>query len=749
MIRLSNYTICLLLFVCCLSSCQKKEFEAIFDRPKTLADPIYQQLEARKNFTNLLACIDKAGLKTILGTSGYWTFFAPNDEAFKAYFQSVGKSGISDIDSVTAADIVTYGLVLNAYRKDQLSMTQTSKGPTPGTAYRRKTYYYDFVYKDPGHSGMTVGNNRNVTYVANDNNNKYISYFLDPYMSFGGLSASDYSSFYPGSTYSGFNVAGANVITADIPAENGIIHEIDKVISPVPNIEQYVANKPEYSEFKKLLDRVAVYTYNSALTKKYNALTGKTDSVFVKSYPNTLSFAPNNEGYLAVTQTDGQEQAWTAAIPTNAALQAWQKEILVNLSTFDQAPPSVLIDLINSFLWTTAVWPADILTTTNAQVQAASFTASDIVDKKVLSNGIFYGTSVAHQSNIFRTVYGKAYLDPKYSLMTRAFGESDLKVVSMNAALKFTLFMMSNTEIQKLGYTFNTDQGQWSYVNPATPTATPAMSLTQDRLNRIAQTSAVLTPKGEFDNLSGEGIAESFGGEYVKFKNNKVYASGNIVNGTSVTIDSSKTTFNGKVYYTKGLLEFAESTETLGQSIERLALSTDPLVANNFNYFYQYMINSASLWSPITKDIIGVPVGAFYTAFIPSNAAIMQAVKDGLLPGNKTTGMPTFAGGSQTTVEQAQVSDFILYHILNKNTVAVDGKKYGLFQSMLNDSAGDPKLVSVFYPGSDPVNYVPSEMEIRDRLFPNSTAAQINLPYSNNLANRALIHSINKVLNFN
>jgi hypothetical protein len=268
-------------------------------------------------------------------------------------------------------------------------------------------------------------------------------------------------------------------------------------------------------------------------------------------------------------------------------------------------------------------------------------------------------------------------------------------------------------------------------------------------LSRIAQTSLIPDAKGELDNLAGEGIAETFSGEYIKFKNNRVYASGNIVNGSSVSIDSSKTSFNGKVYYTKGLLEFAESTETLGQSIERLALSSDPTVAANFNYYYQYLINCASLWNPLTKDIVGVPVGAFYTAFVPTNAAISQAVKDGLLPGNKTTGLPTFAGASQTTVEQAKVANFLLYHIVNKTTVAADGKKYGLFQTLLNDNAGDPKLINVFYPGADPVSYVPSQMEVRDGLYPGSAAAKIVLPYSNNLANRALIHSINKVLNFN
>jgi len=742
MIRLFYGTIFIFSLVVLVSSCHKKEFDNYFSRPDSLASPIYQQLQSHKNFTNILACIDKAGYKNILGTAGYWTFFAPNDAAFTAFFNGNSKyPNIGSIDSATAAHIVSYCLVANAYRKDQLTDFQTSKGPTPNDAYRRRTAYYDFTYKDPAHSGVVVANNRNGKYVVNDNNNKYIPYFIDGYFNTYGLSGSDYTSFFPTSTYTGFNVAGASVVNADIPAENGVIHEIDKVILPLDNIEQYVTDHPEYSEFRKLLDKVAQYAYDPTLTRRYNVLTGKPDSVFIKSYPTTLAFAPNNESYLNVSQTDAQEQAWTAAIPTNDALLAWEKEILVNLGSFDKAPPSVIVDLINSYMWTTTVWPRDILTTGNFEVQSASFGAGDIVDKQVLSNGNFYGTKVSHQANIFRTVYGKAYLDPKYSLMTRIFNESDLKVSTSNPAFNYTVFMMSNTEVNKLGYNYDADHSQWSYLNPATPTATPVLTLTQDRLTRIAQISVGTS---QVNDLSGTGVIEGYGGEYVKYDNNKVYAAGNIVDGTSVTIDSSKTAFNGKVYYTKGLLAFAENTETLGQSIERLGTSTDPDDISNFNYFYQYFINAGAVYDTYTHTLVGAPVGTLFTAFIPTNAAITQAVKDGLLPGNPVTGAPTFASTGQTSAQRQDVVDFILYHILNKNTVAVDGKKSGIYQTLLNDSNGDPRTVTVYYPAGN----VPSQMEVRDSHYVGGQGATVNLPGSNHLANRALIHSINKVLNF-
>jgi len=82
-LRISSGFLFMLLF---LTGCVKKEFEKFYERPDDLAQPIYQQLEARKNFTSLLACIDKAKYKDILSKAGYWTFFAPNDAAFQKYF---------------------------------------------------------------------------------------------------------------------------------------------------------------------------------------------------------------------------------------------------------------------------------------------------------------------------------------------------------------------------------------------------------------------------------------------------------------------------------------------------------------------------------------------------------------------------------------------------------------------------------------------------------------------------------------
>jgi uncharacterized surface protein with fasciclin (FAS1) repeats len=127
--------------------------------------------------------------------------------------------------------------------------------------------------------------------------------------------------------------------------------------------------------------------------------------------------------------------------------------------------------------------------------------------------------------------------------------------------------------------------------------------------------------------------------------------------------------------------------------------------------------------------------GNLYTVFVPSNAAIMQAVKDGVLPGDATTGVPKLTGWSAT--EKEQVSDFIIYHILAKKTLVPNGKESGSFETLLKNPAGETLPITVI----SQVN----TMQITDM---NNRKANVILAQSNNLSNRTVIHLIDNYLKY-
>ncbi len=735
-IRIGLYFLALLVL---FTQCRKKAFNEYYGRPPGLAQPIYQQLVAKGNFTNLLACIDKAGYKDILAAAGYWTMFAANDSAFKNFFSTRGIAGISQLDSGTAKQIVTYSLVYNAFMKARLGDFQSATGWVPNQSFKRRTAYYTGFYTDVDVNNKkfkALASNRNAGFVLGDNNNKYIPYFVSNYVSGSGLSASDYNYFYPTSAYTGFNVMDAAVTNQDIVAENGYIHEVNKVLLPLPNIDEYLASNAQYSEFKKLFDKYMVqFVLNSDATTRYKILTGIDSNVYIKLFNQALAFSPNNENYLKLQDNDGQSNGWTMFVPKNDVLLSYINAVLLeNYKSLDQMPLQIIIDFLNAHMWQSSVWPSKFATTNNFQAEPARFDINtDIIDKKILSNGIFYGTGKVQAANVFTTVYGRPYLDPKYLLMTRALDQSIRYNITV-PSLKYTIFMMSDSLLRARGYDYSSVLSAWTYTLPGTTTLTSG-NAPRDNLQRILATQVAHTPAGELDNISGSGIVETFNGEYIKYNAGTIESAGTHNNGTTpyaARVTATKKSSNGTVYYLNDLLVF--DTTSIGNTITTLGKAT----TSPFNYFYQLLSNS-SLYStaPASKatEITGLTPGVFYTAFIPNNTAIQAAANAGLLP-KAANGLPNFVPATQ--LERELVNNFILYHFINKTTVVPDGKKTGNFETLYKKISGDP--------GTLVVNNTLNAMQIRDNM---NRTANVIIANSNNLASRCVIHLVDNYLQYN
>src|SRR5688572_1567153 len=264
-----------------LFACNKK-FDKYYDRPADLEPPIYQVLDAKGNFKHLLAAIDKSGYKNTLGAAGYWTLFAPHDSAFQVYFTANNIPGIDALDSAKCRAIVTYCLVYNAFKEERLADFQSNAGWVENAAFRRRTANYTGVYDATNINGTSIkaiASNRNNVggqyYIEADNNNKYLPYFMSGYFTSKSLTVNDYNYFYPATTFNGFNIGDALVVEKDIPAENGVIHVINRVITSLPSIDQYIGSNPKYSEFRKILDKFLVqYVLNQTVTQNYRIVTG-------------------------------------------------------------------------------------------------------------------------------------------------------------------------------------------------------------------------------------------------------------------------------------------------------------------------------------------------------------------------------------------------------------------------------------------------------------------------------------------
>ena len=726
-----------------LVQCRKKAFDEFYGRPDTLEQPMYQILSAKGNFRTLLAAIDKAGYKSTLSGAGYWTLFAPSDSAFQAYFTANSITGIDALDSNACRKIVTYCLVYNAFKEDRLPDYQSATGWLENNAFRRRTANYTGVYDGRNTSGTPIkviesnrNNNGTTFYIDADNNNKHLPYFMSPYFSAKGLTSADYNYFYPGTNYTGFNVLDAAVTEKDIAAENGVIHVINKVITALPSIDQYIGSNSNYSVFKDLLDKYLVqYVLNQTVTQNYKNVTGNAVDVYTKVYNSNLAFSPNNENFLKLQDNDAQSDSYTMFVPQNAALTNYINTVLLeNYTSLDALPRSVIYDLVNAHMWRTAVWPSKFATTFNSVGEEARFNpATDVVDKKILSNGMFYGTNKVQQANVFSSVYGKAYLDPNYTIMTSLLN-LDLKFQISNVRQNYTLFLISNAAFNAAGYfadptVSNNVNEQWRYIPPgggAQLTGSSALV----RLQRILNMHVV--PNRNISSLAGSGVAMTVSGEFIRFNNNTVVASGNgdIPNVANVT--NQKAAANGTVYYLDKILQFSE--RNVGLHIAALA----PNAASPYNNFWQYLRNS-SIYNTATGEIQQVAAGSFYTFFIPNNAAIVAAVNAGELPGTGTPPnmVPNFA--PTLLADREKVNNFIYYHILNKKNIASDGQESGTFETLYKFPNGDPSTIFVNNSNGTTVG-------LNDMM--NRTANML-VPSSNNLSNRITLHLIDNYLRKN
>jgi uncharacterized surface protein with fasciclin (FAS1) repeats len=122
------------------------------------------------NFTTLVAAVTAAGLVDTLKGPGPFTVFAPTDAAFAALPAGTVEGLLNDIPTLTG--ILTYHVVAAKAMSGDLAM---------------------------GCNDVPTVNGANVTICRTD---------------------------------AGVTVNGANVVTADIEASNGVIHVIDAVILP-------------------------------------------------------------------------------------------------------------------------------------------------------------------------------------------------------------------------------------------------------------------------------------------------------------------------------------------------------------------------------------------------------------------------------------------------------------------------------------------------------------------------------------
>ena len=89
-----------------MHSCRDIYDQEIYQRPDWLAGKITEQVKSQEDLTIYAKCLDATMWGDIVGKTGFYTAFAPTDEAFEAFFAEHPKYNSFDDFLATPEDSI-------------------------------------------------------------------------------------------------------------------------------------------------------------------------------------------------------------------------------------------------------------------------------------------------------------------------------------------------------------------------------------------------------------------------------------------------------------------------------------------------------------------------------------------------------------------------------------------------------------------------------------------------------------------
>ncbi|MFA5046901.1 MAG: fasciclin domain-containing protein [Paludibacter sp.] len=695
------------------------EKEDYFKRPGWLEPPIYEVLQKQARFSSYLKCVDRTLYASALKSSGLYTVFAPNDDAFKSYLLSKNFATVDDIPDSTVNAIVAYSIVYNNYSFDHLTDV-LSGGWDSLTSIKKKTAYYETVHQET-YLGNTVWVYDLPSLFSGSINYKYLPFYLSRVFEqsrSASQAAEDYGIFYPspGSTYTGSNVQSAAILTKDMVAENGVAHEVDHVLEPLPTLEK-ILNDPDYSKFKALINAKGstgvpyfiTYMYNKSLTDYFQlALPTKNINEVYFKYYSEIAVNLNGERF-GTSDRQAEQGGYTLFAPDNAAIDKFYNDKLKEYypEGIDSVSKDILAYFINAQMIDELVWPGDYKGSMNSQGEflngkgnrGADFNKSNYKKIVPASNGLFYGSDNYIKSRYFETVFSEILLNPTYNLLNTAFTQyfnTTLKEELLKCELNgytqenYTVLLPSDELLRADGFSWEWIGGSnaYGFVNSNSGASLGNFDV-PTRMQRLVRSHIFKRIKNDEINCAitnfytDPSFAKAYGGysyavnEYgdmIRYKDGKIQMLGNYDENDWVTATPYKTFLNGQVFKIDKMLQYSRRNTYPNapegykpQDLYTYFLNMSGGLENtNVAIFKNYI--GACLKGDLSNDLAGISSDMVLTIFMPSNTAINRAIANGDLP--------SLTEVNSDPAARKKATNFILYHMIRGKQFVDDGLTY-------------------------------------------------------------------------
>ncbi len=735
-----------------------------YERPVWLAGKIYTQILEQPELSTFAQAIEMVGYDSILDVSGSYTVFSPSNEAFSSYFSNNPNYGsLEEIPIVELERLVKYHIVQNPWSKIQLRtldiygwIDTLDLNNNEPKGFKRETLLLEKDTKY-GVTGYDIGNEEKIIIVdttksiwhrkASTDSRKFAPIFYQEYFDIYDLQKSDYE-FYFDRTFDGGSeiyFVGAKIVSDEIPAENGFVYIIDRVVEPLDNAREIVSkgdNAQQYKAFLNVVNLFPEFEYNE---QKTNDQPGAdqgliVDSLFDLTFPE-LTFDISSEKTSPPTGVYGLPKNVTIRYhhgfmaPTNAAFLRFIDEYIKipnGWGSFDGTPENIKRIIANTYMSINTIYPSDFEKGFyNGEFDIVKLDPLNIAEKEFGSNSTFIGLNEAIVPRAFKSVTGPVYLLRGFSKVMYAVEHSGLLSALKRENEEYMFFVESDA---------NTAKDSSFFYNPVTETFSVILRspgnfqeypLSIDDLRTMLLNQiAVGQPKGfarkEFiPNLAGNYIiVNNVTGEY-----SGTGATTDGYNGTEIIPEYPKVLSdkvdNGTTYNVLNWFSFSGASlfSKISTSYPKFhALLKKAGLSNDKTYSYKFISNNE-----------------FYTVFIPSDAALDES------------------GASDLPIDE--LVDFLQLHFVQGELIFTDGSsESGYFETTRLDerSTDYTKFYTKIYietgidiiniPDKDGANYV----EIIEADDKTNLLTAVNLSKGQEvfpvMFNNAVIHEIDKVL---
>jgi uncharacterized surface protein with fasciclin (FAS1) repeats len=561
---------------------------------------------------------------------------------------------------------------------------------------------------------------------------------------------SDYLFMFPGSTWEkdypseldgkGLNWHSAAVIPnpenpkeLEVRTSTGFIYFLDRVVEPIPSMEKYLQEQDKFSVFYDMMQRFARFT-PAGEDNDQRALTRK-------SYVGIFDLADEDAG--ATTTAVPPLNMWSAFIPNNTVFNEYlNNTVLKNYPSLDSVPIVTLEYIVQTQLASNLVVLSKMRKGyVNSYGEPTDYTPSDIASGFMCSNGVIYESKRVMEPNVFTTVPGELFINKDYSTLLEILGAANVLNSLANPAVNVTLFASTNQALYDYGIRYEenlkiiqvraTDQ-RWYKMPDAD-------------LIAFAQEQAVRLPLDAATLAGGEQYFETLSQSFIKVANNEVFGAENLTYNTPAKV--LEVVPNARNGYLVKVDRPIAGRFVMGQKLIASipATGANPLWFNpDFSEFAELLVK-ANVLDPRTRSTTykeAIPnlkflsVDKYWTAFIPSNAAIEQARAEGILPAKNK--YPTTAAGKDSMI------NFLNYHFVRGSAVFDDGKRSGDFKTYRTYKETIDGIVTTL---SSTVNIVntPNNLIVKDN---SGKVIQLNHNDANVLVRFGVIHKINSVLKY-